>query len=67
MNIDRAVFIFAGTLILVSLILSQMHSIHWLWFTAFIGFNMIQASFSGFCPIAKVFKKLGIKPGAAFN
>lgn len=67
MNIDRAVFTFAGTLILVSLILSQMHSIHWLWFTAFIGFNMIQASFSGFCPIAKVFKKLGIKPGAAFN
>ncbi|MGE3317992.1 MAG: DUF2892 domain-containing protein [Candidatus Berkiella sp.] len=67
MNIDRAVFIFAGTLNLVSLILSQVHSIYWLWLTAFIGFNMIQASFSGFCPIAKVFKKMGIKPGAAFN
>lgn len=67
MNIDKAVFCFAGTLILVSLLLSRLHSIYWLWFTAFVGFNMLQASFSGFCPIAKLFKKIGMKPGAAFN
>ncbi|MBS0287073.1 MAG: DUF2892 domain-containing protein [Proteobacteria bacterium] len=67
MNIDKAVFCFAGTLILASLSLSQVHNINWLWFTAFIGVNMIQASFSGLCPIAMLFKKLGIKPGNAFN
>lgn len=67
MNIDQAVFRFAGILVLVSLLLYVIHSSYWLWLTAFIGINMIQASFTGFCPIAKVFKKMGIQPGAAFN
>lgn len=67
MNIDKAVFCFAGILILLSLLLFEYHNPKWLWFTAFIGLNMLQASFSGFCPIAKVFKKLGMKSGAAFN
>lgn len=67
MSVDRLVVAFAGTLILVSLVLSQVHSPLWLWFTAFIGANMLQASFTGFCPAAWIFRKLGAKPGAAFS
>ncbi len=67
MSIDRIVFTFAGSLILVSLALSQLHHPGWLWVIAFVGANMFQASFSGFCPLAAVLKKLGAKPGQAFS
>lgn len=67
MNIDIAVFRFAGLLILVSLVLAHYHSIYWLWLTAFVGLNMLQASFTGFCPLARILGGLGLKPGAAFG
>ena len=67
MNIDRMVMAFAGGMILLSLLLSQLYSVHWLWLTTFVGANLLQASFSGFCPLAKVLKKLGLKPGTAFH
>ncbi|NOY62589.1 MAG: DUF2892 domain-containing protein [Gammaproteobacteria bacterium] len=67
MNIDRLVFAFAGTVILLSLALSHWHSPYWLWLTAFVGANMLQAAFSGFCPLAKMLKGLGKKSGAAFE
>lgn len=67
MNIDRAVFAFAGCVVLGSLALSQLHSPNWLYLTAFAGLNMLQASFTGFCPAALVFKKLGCAPGNAFK
>ena len=67
MNIDRMVFAFAGCVILVSLALSQLHSVYWLWLTAFVGANLLQASFTGFCPLAIILKKLGKPTGCAFN
>ena len=67
MNIDRAVFAFAGTVVLVSLALSQLHSVNWLYLTGFAGLNMLQAAFTGFCPAAIFFKKLGCTPGNAFK
>ncbi len=67
MNIDRIVLAFAGTMILVSLILSQMHSHYWLWLTAFVGANLLQSSITGFCPLVKILKPLGVKPGNAFD
>jgi len=67
MNIDRLVFAFAGTFILISLALSQYHNINWLWFTAFVGANMLQAAFTGFCPLARILKLVGLRPGNAFN
>lgn len=67
MSIDRAVLAFAGTLILVSLALAEFVHPAWLWFTAFIGANMLQAAFTGICPAATIFRKLGVKPGAAFR
>ncbi|MFP4209563.1 MAG: DUF2892 domain-containing protein [Wenzhouxiangella sp.] len=67
MNIDRFVFAFAGLMILVSVGLSQVHSVYWLFLTAFVGLNMLQAAFTGFCPLAKILKAAGSKPGHAFE
>ena len=66
MTLDRAVMAVAGSFILLSLLLAYVHSQHWLWFTAFVGINLLQSAFSGFCPMAMILKKLGIKPGSAF-
>lgn len=67
MTLDRAVLAFAGVMIVTSLLLTHFVS-PWFWlFTAFIGLNMLQAAFTGFCPAAMIFRKLGIKPGCAFN
>jgi DUF2892 family protein len=67
MSIDRAVMAFAGFLVLLSLVLSQVHSPHWLWLTALVGANLLQASFTGFCPAAMLFKRLGLGREAAFS
>ncbi|MFC3678641.1 YgaP family membrane protein [Bacterioplanoides pacificum] len=67
MNVDRLVFAIAGCFILLSVTLSQLHSIYWLGFTAFVGLNMLQAAFTGFCPLAMMLKKLGVQPGNAFH
>lgn len=67
MTIDRFVLAFAGAMILLSLALSQLHSTYWLWLTAFAGANILQSAFTGFCPLAKILKSMGIKPGQAFN
>lgn len=67
MNIDRTVFAIAGLFILVSVMLSQLHSIYWLGFTVFVGLNMLQAAFTGFCPLAIILKALGKEPGCAFR
>ncbi|MFN3522744.1 MAG: DUF2892 domain-containing protein [Phenylobacterium sp.] len=67
MTLDRAVFIFAGFVVLTSVALAHYFSPWWLLLAVFAGLNMIQAAFTGFCPAAIVFKKLGVKPGPAFR
>jgi hypothetical protein len=67
MNLDRAVLSFAGLVVLTSLALAYFVHPAWLWLAAFAGANMLQASFTGFCPAAFVFKRLGVKPGSAFK
>ena len=67
MNIDRIVMAFAGFVILLSVVLSQMHSVNWLWLTGFVGANLLQSSFTGFCPLAVILKSIGRKPGVAFQ
>lgn len=66
MTIDRIVLVFAGTMILLSLALALLVSEYWLLLAAFVGLNLFQAAFTGFCPLATFLKKMGIKPGAAF-
>jgi len=67
MNIDRAVLAFAGLVVLLGLALGYIVSPYWYLLTAFAGVNMIQASFTGFCPAAMVFKMLGVRGGSAFS
>ena len=54
-------------MILVSVVLAQLHSVYWLLLTAFVGLNMLQAAFTGFCPLAKILKAMGKQPGKAFQ
>lgn len=67
MTLDRVVLAFAGLVVLLGLGLSQLYSPWWLLLSAFAGINMIQAAFTGFCPAAIIFRRLGIKPGEAFR
>ncbi len=67
MNIDRAVLAFAGLIVLAGLVLAQIYSPWWLLLSAFAGLNMFQAAFTGFCPAAIIFKKLGVRPGNVFQ
>jgi hypothetical protein len=66
MNVDRAVFAFAGMMILTSLALAWFISPYWLLLTAFVGLNLVQSAFTGFCPAAMIFRKLGLRDGCAF-
>jgi hypothetical protein len=67
MTIDQAVFAFAGVMVLLSLALAYLVSPWWLLLTAFVGANMLQSAFTGFCPAAMVFKRLGYPAGKAFD
>ena len=67
MTLDRAVLVFAGIMVLLSVVLTWTVSAWFLWFTVFIGVNMLQASVTGFCPAAIVFRKLGVRAGCAFK
>jgi len=67
MNVDRAVLSFAGFVVLLGLALGWLVSPYWFLLTAFAGLNMVQASITGFCPAAMVFKKLGVRSGSAFS
>jgi hypothetical protein len=66
MTIDRAVMALAGGMILLSLALTLIMGPYWLWLTAFVGANVLQSAFTGFCPAAVILKRLGLRPGAAF-
>lgn len=67
MNIDRIVFTVAGLFVISSVLLSIYHNQNWLWFTGFVGLNLFQASLTGFCPLVKILKAFGVKPGKAFE
>ncbi len=67
MNIDRAVVSLAGTIILVSVLLGVLVSSWWLLLTALVGLNLLQSSFTGFCPAAVIFRRLGVSSGCAFR
>lgn len=67
MTIDKAVFSFAGFMVLLSLALTLAFSQWWLLLTGFVGLNLLQTGFTGFCPAAMILKRMGVKPGCAFN
>lgn len=67
MTIDRMVLAFAGAMVLASLALGLLVSPYWFILTGFVGLNLLQSAFTGFCPLATILKKLGRTPGAAFG
>ncbi len=67
MCLDRVMFAFAGAMILLSVVLTMFVSPLFVWFTVFIGVNLFQSAFTGFCPAAMIMKKFGAKPGTAFK
>jgi len=67
MTVDRAVLALAGAMVLASLALAHFVHPAWLWLTAFVGANMLQSAFTGFCPAAILVKKLGVPTGVAYR
>ena len=67
MNIDRAVLAFAGLMVLTSLVLAWFVSPYWMLLGAFVGLNLFQSAFTGFCPLAILLRRLGLSSGAAFR
>lgn len=66
MNIDRIVLAFAGSVVTLSLVLAHFVSPWWLLLTLFVGLNLLQSAFTGFCPLALILRRFGVKGGAAF-
>lgn len=66
MNIDRMVMRFAGSMVILSVALAYFFSPWWLLLALFVGVNLLQASFTGFCPLARILRRFGLKPGCAF-
>lgn len=67
MTVDRIVMAFAGAMVLTSLVLAWLFSGYWLLLAVFVGVNLFQAAFTGFCPLAIMLKKMGVETGAAFR
>ncbi len=61
MTVERIVRGMAGSFVLLSLVLAHYHSVNWLWFTAFVGANLLQSSLTGWCPVFTLLRKLGVK------
>ncbi|MBE9561788.1 MAG: DUF2892 domain-containing protein [Proteobacteria bacterium] len=60
MTVERIVFVFSGFVVMLSVALSQLHNIDWIWLTAFIGFMLFQNGFTGFCPLSIILEKMGV-------
>ena len=61
MSIERIILAVAGLFVFFSATLAYYHHIYWLFFTAFVGINLFQSAFTGFCPMAMILKLLGFK------
>ena len=67
MNIDRIILAFAGSMILISLLLGYFVAPAWLLLAAFVGLNLLQSAFTGFCPLAMLLRRFGLPAGCAFR
>lgn len=67
MTLERTIKLFAGFMVLLSVALTHFVNPNWVWLTVFVGFNLMQSSFTGFCPAAMVFRRLGVRSETAFR
>ncbi len=61
MTVERILRGVAGAFVLLSVILAVAHSLYWLWFTAFVGANLLQSAFTNWCPLMTILKKMGVR------
>ena len=61
MSVNQAVTAFAGFMVLLSVVLTMFVSPVWVWLTVFVGANLLQSAFTGFCPAATAFRSMGFK------
>lgn len=61
MTVERAIRMMAGVMVLLSLGLAHYYSLYWLWLTAFVGVNLLQSSFTNWCPAMSILRALGLK------
>lgn len=66
MTLDRTILAFAGAMVLLSVALTHWVHPGFVWLTVFVGLNLTQSAFTGFCPAAILLRRLGVKPGCAF-
>ena len=67
MKLEMIMRRFAGCFVLISLLLARYHNPNWLWLTAFVGFNLLQSSFTGFCPLEMILRRIGIGEGSGVH
>ena len=66
MSVERAILLVVGSLIIASVLLAVYHSPNWLWLTGLLGAHLIQASFTGMCPVVIALKRMGLPTRAGF-
>jgi hypothetical protein len=67
MTVERAVLLVVGCLVLLTVLLAVTHSLAWLWVTGILGAHLVQASFTGLCPVVMLLKKLGLPQKQGFT
>lgn len=66
MSLERAILLVVGLVVLLSVLLAAVHSPAWLWLTAAMGLHLVQASFTGYCPVVRALKRMGLPSRAGF-
>ncbi len=67
MTVERGILLVVGVLVLTSVLLAALHNLNWLWLTGILGAHLIQASFTGVCPVVMSLKKMGLETKAGFG
>lgn len=67
MTVERAILLIVGVIVLGSVLMAAFHSLNWLWVTGIMGAHLVQASFTGICPVVMTLKKLGLPTKAGFT
>lgn len=66
MTVERGILLVVGSLTILTVLLAVYHNMNWLWVTALLGAHLVQASFTGVCPVVMTLRKLGLPSKAEF-
>jgi hypothetical protein len=66
MTVERGILLVVGSLVILTALLAATHSVNWLWLTGLLGVHLVQASFTGYCPVVRALKRLGLPERSGF-